>query len=343
LGKTMIISVTPNTAIDYSLRVPEFTLGRTIRALESAWGMGGKAADAAWILGHWGVKNLALGFAAGSNGYRMEAMLHERGCQTDFVWVNGETRLNTVICSGGKHSTFTSSTIDVTPEHIDAFFGKYKLALEKATCLVVGGTLPRGVSSDFFADVIWLARQRDIPVIFDSSGPHLRMGLEAHPTVIKPNLTELVDLSSEVGNGMAPDRSVIDRKQSIYSLARQVQSQYGVSLVVTLGSEGAMALFGDTHYWIPSLVVEMVSAAGAGDAVLAGLAVAYAQHLPIEDGLRLGFALATSVLLTLATADYHPEDVRGFLPLIELQPLSVELFHAQKRETFPKHEAGLSL
>jgi 1-phosphofructokinase len=339
----MIISVTPNTAIDYSLRVPEFTLGRTIRALESAWGMGGKAADAAWILGHWGVKNLALGFAAGSNGYRMEAMLHERGCQTDFVWVNGETRLNTVICSGGKHSTFTSSTIEVAPEHIDAFYGKYKLALEKATCLVVGGTLPGGVSSDFFADVIRLARQRDIPVIFDSSGPHLRMGLVAHPTVIKPNLTELVDLSGEVGNRMVPDKSVIDRKQSIYSLARQVQSQYGVSLVVTLGSEGAMALFGDTHYWIPSLVVEVVSAAGAGDAVLAGLAVAYAQHLPIEDGLRLGFALATSVLLTLATADYHPEDARGFFPLIELQRLSVELFNTQKREIFPKYEAGLGL
>ena len=53
----MIITVTPNTAIDYSLRVPEFSLGRTIRAMESAWGMGGKAADAGWILGHWGVKN----------------------------------------------------------------------------------------------------------------------------------------------------------------------------------------------------------------------------------------------------------------------------------------------
>jgi 1-phosphofructokinase family hexose kinase len=341
----MIISVTPNTAIDYSLRVSEFSLGRTIRAVESAWGMGGKAADAGWILGHWGVKNLALGFAAGVNGHRMEAMLRERGCQTDFVWVNGETRLNTVICSGGKHSTFTSSTIDVAPEHIDAFYGKYKLALEKASCLVVGGTLPRGVSSNFFADVIRMARQRDIPVIFDSSGPHLRMGLGAHPTVIKPNLTELVDLSGEELNRTDPGNSVINpkRKQGIYSLARQVQSQYGVSLVVTLGSEGAMALFGDTHYWIPSLVVKVVSAAGAGDAILAGLAIAYAQHLPIEDGLRLGFALATSVLLTLATADYHPEDARGFLPFIDLQPLSMELFHVQKQDTFPKNEAGLGL
>jgi 1-phosphofructokinase len=341
----MIISVTPNTAIDYSLRVPEFSLGRTIRAVESAWGMGGKAADAGWILGQWGVKNLALGFAAGINGHRMEAMLRERGCQTDFVWVNGETRLNTVICSGGKHSTFISSTIEVAPEHIDAFYGKYKLALEKASCLVVGGTLPRGVSSEFFANVIRMARQRDIPVIFDSSGPHLRMGLEAHPTVIKPNLTELVDLSGEELSQTDPGNCVINHKskQGVYSLARQVQSRYGVSLVVTLGSEGAMALFGDTHYWIPSLVVEVVSAAGAGDAVLAGLAVAYSQHLPIEDGLKLGFALATSVLLTLATADYNPEDTRNFLPFIELQPLSTNLFHVQKQDTFPNNEAGLGL
>jgi 1-phosphofructokinase family hexose kinase len=340
----MIISVTPNTAIDYSLRVPEFSLGRTIRAVESAWGMGGKAADAGWILGHWGVKNLALGFAAGLNGCRMEAMLRERGCQTDFVWVNGETRLNIVVCSDGKHSTFTSSTIEVAPEHMNAFFSKYKLALGKASCLVVGGTLPRGVSSDFFADVIQMARERDIPVIFDSSAPHLRMGLEAHPTVIKPNLTELVDLSGE-GINIDPGNSVMDieRKQSIYLMARRVQSQYGVSLVVTLGSEGAMALFGDTHYWIPSLDVDVVSAAGAGDAISAGLATAYEQHLPIEDGLRLGFALATSGLLTLATADYHPDDARSFLPLIELQPLSIDLFHTQKHETNHKRKVGLDL
>jgi fructose-1-phosphate kinase PfkB-like protein len=208
----------------------------------------------------------------------------------------------------------------------------------------VGGTLPRGVSSDFFANVIQMARERDIPVIFDSSGPHLRIGLEAHPTVIKHNLTELVDLSGEVFNA-DPGNCFMDpkHKQGIYSMARRVQSQYGVSLVVTLGSEGAMALFGDTHYWIPSLGVDVVSAAGAGDAVLAGLAIAYAQHLPIEDGLRLGFALATSVLLTLATADYHPEDARGFLPLVELQPLSIDFFQTQKHETFLIRKAGLDL
>jgi 1-phosphofructokinase family hexose kinase len=335
----MIISVTPNTAIDYSLRVPEFKLGQTIRALETAWGMGGKAADAAWILGHWGVENLVMGFVAGENGNRMEAMLKERGCQTDFVWVNGDTRLNTVICIAGKHSTFTSSTLQATSTHVEAFFEKYQRALAGATCVIAGGTLPEGVPLTFFGDVIQLARQRDIPVIFDSSGSNLRMGLEACPTVIKPNLVELADIADEGFDLTAPGKSEADRKLAIYTLGQQVQSKYGVSLVVTLGSEGAIAFFGDTHYWIPSLSVNVVSAAGAGDAVLAGLAVAYAQHKPIEDGLRLGFALATSVLLTLATADYNPEDARFFLPLVVLHPLPEELSSFLEPNVIPTREA----
>jgi 1-phosphofructokinase family hexose kinase len=329
----MIISVTPNTAIDYSLRVPEFTLGSTIRAMETAWGMGGKAADAAWILGRWSVKNLALGFAAGLNGHRMEAMLREQGCLVDFVWANGETRLNTVICSGSKHSTFTSSTLEVTSEHIEKFFSRYQLALRDATCLIIGGSLPNGVSSDFFVDVIKMARQKDIPVIFDSSGSSLKPGLKACPTVIKPNLSELVDLAG--GGSIIKDsgQNELEHKRIIYSMAQQVQSQYKVSLVVTLGNEGAMALFGNTHYWIPSLAVEVVSAAGAGDAVLAGLAISYAQHLSIEDGLRLGFSLATSVLLTLGTADYNPKDTRSFLPLIKLIPITADFFNTTELNT----------
>ena len=325
----MIISVTPNTAIDYTLRVPEFSLGRTIRAQESAWGMGGKAADAAWILGHWGVTNLALGFAAGQNGKRMDKMLRERGCQTDFVWVEGETRLNTVLCMNGKHSTFTSSTLEVTPEYINAFYHKYSLALEQATCLIIGGSLPNGVPPTFFMDVIQLARQRDVPVIFDSSGPYLKTGIEARPSLIKPNLTELLDLTGDGSSLLGEDQSLTHRKRAVYSRARQVQAQFGVAVVVTLGAEDALALFGDTHYWIPSLNVEVVSAAGAGDAVLAGLALAYSKHMPIVEGLRLGFALATAVLLTIGTADYRVEDARRFLPLIELHPISPESFTFQ--------------
>src|SRR5687767_1198759 len=108
----MIVTLTPNTGIDHTLQVSSFQLNSTIRAIDSAWGMGGKATDVSWILGKLGVPTRALGFAAGSNGLRMEKMLHERGVETDFVWVGGETRLNTIlVVSGEGQSTITTSSL----------------------------------------------------------------------------------------------------------------------------------------------------------------------------------------------------------------------------------------
>ena len=64
--------------------------------------MGGKATDVSWTLGKLGDSQPGLGFAAGPNGVRMESMLRERGVETDFVWVEGETRLNTILVVTGE-------------------------------------------------------------------------------------------------------------------------------------------------------------------------------------------------------------------------------------------------
>src|SRR5215204_7825981 len=114
----MIITLTPNTGIDHTLLLSSFQLNSTIRAIDSAWGMGGKATDVSWTLGKLGVPTRALGFAAGANGIRMENMLRERGVETDFVWVEGESRLNVIVVVDGEgQSTITSSSLTVSPQH----------------------------------------------------------------------------------------------------------------------------------------------------------------------------------------------------------------------------------
>src|SRR3970040_462533 len=111
----MIITLTPNTGLDHTVQLSSFQLNNTIRAIDSAWGMGGKATDVSWILGKIGIPTRALGFAAGPNGVRMENMLRERGVKTDFTWVDGESRLNTVVVVPGEgQSTITSSTLNVS-------------------------------------------------------------------------------------------------------------------------------------------------------------------------------------------------------------------------------------
>src|SRR5687768_686277 len=171
----MIITLTPNTGIDHTLQLSSFQLNSTIRAIDSAWGMGGKATDVSWILSQLGVPNRALGFAAGPNGRRMESMLRERGAETDFVWVEGETRLNTVlVVSDEGQSTIATSSLRVSQEHLTQLAACYQNALKGSSCVVIGGSLPSGVPLEFYEEAIIQAHDSGVPVIFDSSGPALR-------------------------------------------------------------------------------------------------------------------------------------------------------------------------
>jgi 1-phosphofructokinase family hexose kinase len=308
----MILTLTPNTGIDYTLQVSSFQLNSTIRAADSAWGMGGKATDASWILGKLGVPTRALGFAAGPNGVRMDSMLRERGVETDFVWVEGETRLNTILVVDGEgQSTITSSSLKVSEEHLLLLKAVYQKALEDASCVVIGGSLPGGVPVNFYADVIRQAHEQNVPVIFDSSGLSLVSGIKSCPDVIKPNQAELQDLL-----GYLPIS-----QPEILRAAKQLYAEYDTNVIVTFGGDGAIAVFESGSYFVHPISVPVVSAAGAGDGVLAGMALAYLHKESLEYGLQQGFALAGAVLQTLATADFRVADYQELLSQIEITPL----------------------
>jgi 1-phosphofructokinase len=308
----MIITLTPNTGIDFTLKVSSFQLNHTIRASDSAWGMGGKATDVSWTLGKLGVPTRALGFAAGPNGFRMENMLRERGVETDFVWVEGESRLNLIVVVEGEgQSTITSSSLKVSPQQISEFSVRYQQALEGAACVVMGGSLPGGLPVDFYAEAITRAHQKNVPVIFDSSGPSLLAGIKSRPDVIKPNLAELSELLGDVP----------DSQHAVRRAGEILRDEYGSHVIITMGSEGAIAVLDSGSYFIHPLSIPVVSVAGAGDGVLAGMALAYLRKEPLEYGLQHGFALAGAILKTLSTADLEVAAYEDLLTQIRIEPL----------------------
>ena len=308
----MIVSLTPNTTLDLTVFVPKLVTNTTIRATSTYHSMGGKPTDAAWILGRMGIGSLALGLAAGAVGEKVTRMLEDLGVRTDFIGVGGETRINTVIIdeSSGEHTTITTASMIVAPQHVAALRERYRAALPSATVVITGGSLPPGMSPDFYADAIELAREANVPVIFDAAEPNLSAGLAARPTFIKPNEHEL---SALVGRKLQSDAE-------LYEAGREIMERLGTQVVITRGKDGALALLNDRSYLVPPIAVEVSSPAGAGDAVLAGLAQALHHDTPLEEGLRLGIAAATAVCLQPGTAAYDVADMERFLPRVELIP-----------------------
>lgn len=308
----MIVTVTANTTLDYTVTIPYFQMYRTIRATDALYTMGGKPTDASWILGELGIPSLALGFAAGMNGQRVEAMLREKGVEVEFIQVNGETRLCLVIITqdGSGQSTITTSMMEVNDEHVQQLRTRYLKALAQATVVVLGGTLPKGMRPEFYTDFIALARERQIPVIFDAAEPNLSAGLQSRPHFIKPNQDELAGFAG------SPVRTLDDA----YRAGREIVERYGTSSIITLGGEGGLAVLPDRAYFIPTLNVKVVSTSGAGDAVLAGMTAALYRGEPVEEGIRWGFAAAGAVVMSPGTAVCKREDVERLYPQVKLVP-----------------------
>ena len=310
----MIVTVTPNTGIDHVIFIDGLRRGHTMRAADSAVGMAGKPTDASYVLGELGIPSLALGFAAGDVGRIAEALLHSKGVATAFTEVHGRSRLNTVLVdrSDGTSTTITTATLRVDAAQRTALIDAFDAALPSATAVVLGGTLPDGVAPDLFAALITRARAAGVPTIFDAAQPTLEVGLAARPCYIKPNRHELGGL---IGR---PIKSIDDARAA----GEQILNHFGTSVIATLDRDGAIAVLPERCWFIPPLTIDVVSAAGAGDAVLAGLAAALSRHQSVEDGLRLGFAAAAAVCLTPATADCRRADVERFLPLVMLTEIT---------------------
>lgn len=308
----MIVTVAANTSIDHILFIPEFKPDATIRATNMVISVGGKAIDASWILGEIGIPSLSLGFAAGHNGEVVQQLLHEKGVLTDYVQVEGESRRNICIIpeDGSGQTSITASTLIVRPAHVAALRERYIRALDDTPVVVMGGTLPGGMEPSFYTDFITLARERNIPVVFDGSEPFLSAGLQAHPTYVKPNRDEISQYAGR-------EITTVDEA---YHVGREMYVRHGTAPIITLGAEGGLAVLPDRAYRIPPVSVPVSNVAGAGDAVLAGLAASIERGQPIEEGIRLGFAAAAAVVMRPGTAECRREDIEHLLPQIELIP-----------------------
>ena len=309
----MILTVTLNTGLDHTLFLDQLRLGYTQKVRASTISMAGKPADASWVLSTLGIPNLATGFAAGELGKKMEAMLRQRGAQTDFLWVAGETRLNTVIVVDGDslQTTLTTETLQITPADIAAFYEKQAGLLQRSDAMIIGGSAPRMVAPGVYRDLVAAAAERGVPVVLDASGLYLESGLQGCPTVIKPNQQEL---EAFVGRPLPQSGDVL-------AAARELRERHRVSVIATLGKDGAFAVLPGRDYFIPALDVPVVSPAGAGDATVAGLAAALANRQPLEEGVRLGLAAAAAVIMQPGTADCRKEDVERLYKEVKLIPL----------------------
>ncbi len=281
----MILTVTLNAAIDRTVAVPNFRLGRRHRAVESRTVAGGKGINVARALSMLGRPVIATGFAGGPTGARVLEQLSEESVLTDFTRIAAETRINLAVIdpTSGEQTEINERGPAVSPEEVEVLFERIAYLAEGAKICVLAGSLPPGAGDDLYARLVKDLRGRGVIVVLDAEGEAMLAGLRAGASVVTPNEREAEEL---VGQEFADPA---DLAEGLSELVRLGAGEAAITLpngCVAVVGEGSGRRFLD----IRTEALDPVSTVGSGDAFVAGYVAARYEERPSDQCLAYGVA-----------------------------------------------------
>jgi len=261
----MIITVTLNAAIDKSLSVPNFRMGRRHRTVEQRTMAGGKGVNIARTLKELGQPVIATGFAGGATGTRIVEQLTEESILNDFVRIREESRTNTSVLdpTTGEQTEINERGPAVSPHEIELFHDKLLYLARGAAIVVFAGSLPRGVDTDLYATLVRDLQRTDVITVIDTDGEPLRQAVRAEPDIVSPNVLEAEEL---IGHEFSNEQ---ERSLAV----REVASLGAREAIMTLPDGCFAQLLIDGQQRLKRARIEPrepIAKRGSGDAFLAG-------------------------------------------------------------------------
>ncbi|MGE5691504.1 MAG: 1-phosphofructokinase family hexose kinase [Pseudomonadota bacterium] len=313
----MIVTVTLNAAIDRTLTVPNVQLGHRHRASQGMTLAGGKGINVARALKRLDVPVVATGLAGGRTGTRIVEELTAEAILNDFVRIADDSRTSTAVVdpTTGTYTEINEWGPHVSADELAILMDKLRYLSRGADAVVFAGSLPRGVADGFYADAIRELNRKGVQTVLDSEGMPLRLGAEAEPFLVSPNVVE--------AEGLAGQEFM---EEEDFAMALDAIAELGPRNVLITRDDGCVALLREDrairrlHAQAPRL--EPMSAVGAGDVLLAGFLAARVDGRPLDEALRMAVAAGAASTLEVGAGRVDLREIGRVLTSVRVGELT---------------------
>jgi tagatose 6-phosphate kinase len=300
----MILCMTLNPCLDKTLTVPAWSAGQNVRGISVREVVGGKGNNVARALTRLGRVARPVTFLGGPVGDRCRVLFETQDKFDPLIIPSGApTREILTVLTGGTtdQTAFFDPDPGISEDEAERLLSLVDAALSGGgiEALTLSGSSPSPHTHTTYAELIGLARLREIPVLLDTYGPPLRGLADAWPDVIQLN-------RREAGGYLGvPDPSEAELLELL-----ETWSDQGTRLVVLTDGPGPiLAQSGKARYRITPPTVRLVNPIGSGDSLLAGLADALVSRLDTEEALRRGVACASANAAVWDAGAIEPDQV----------------------------------
>lgn len=187
----MITGVCLNPSFDKTVEVDALALGEVNRIRSVRVDMGGKGVNVAVVARRLGLDALCIGCMGEQGAQHFTRLMDEEGLPHRFLTVPGAVRTNLkVVSRDGKGVTeLNEPGAPLSGKAMEDFFALAKEEAARSEYVVLTGSLPPGCPDNTYGELI--RAMGGTRCILDAGGPVLRLGAEAGPFLLKPNLAEL--------------------------------------------------------------------------------------------------------------------------------------------------------
>lgn len=309
----MILTVTLNAAIDKRYVVEGYQVGQVNRVKECSYVPGGKGLNVSKPAAIYGAEVVATGFVGGHAGNYIEDSLKPFGIKSEFYHVEAESRSCINIWDEVNHvqTEFLEPGFTLTEKEFEGFEEKFRTLVTDAKVVAMSGSVPKGLDGTAYQRLVKIGKKSGKQVILDTSGKLLEMGIQAAPTLIKPNIDEIRMLTGKTCNDIA---EIIDAAKEIH--------KNGVKIVaVSLGADGSLAVGEEGTFRAEVPKIDAVNTVGCGDSMIAGFAVGMEEGLSLPEMLKKASAISAAAAMREETGFFVMQDMEKLLPEIKITKL----------------------
>ena len=295
-----IVTLCMNPALDITTSTESVRPTDKLRCAAARYDPGGGGINVAHVADALGARSAAVFPAGGPAGELVNNLLVAEGLAVHRIPIGGATRESVTVneLSTERQYRFVLPGPELTVAEQTECLLQLRRAAAHASIVVASGSLPPGVPEDFYQQVANVCADINTMFLLDTSGAGLR-NVTAGVFLLKPSLRELRE---------CVERELTTEAEQIGAARELIDRGAAECVLVSLGAHGALLVTRDRAQRFAPVRVPPGSGVGAGDAMVAGVAVGLTRGWPLTEAVRLGIAAGAATLLTPGTAPCTRED-----------------------------------
>ena len=299
----MILCICPNPSVDTFAWIDAVNPGEVNRISREERFPGGKGIHVALAINELEETSQVMAFWGGETGSWIRQQLKAKGIESVGVAVR---EANRICYTFRSYTPFNGTELlgmgpIISPNEIEQFSLIFERSIQEVEMVCMSGSWPPYAMGAEYEKLIRIAKAADKIVALDCAGEQLINGRQAHPDVIHINQHEGAESLGTTDPAL---------------MARRLNN-YCKFAAVTAGADGLyMGFKGQVIH--ATCKVEVISAVGAGDALLGGLAIGIKRGLSLEEIVKLGVGCGAANCINPQLGMIKKEDVMDLFKEVEI-------------------------